>query len=118
MAEMTGPSFDVELSLREPTSLSIDEIDHLKSNFLIEDRSENGWGIVLRLDKSNGLMLNELLRALIKACEPFESIIALCKPVVRIAVFNPNVNCTVWIDETACFAKIRASLEVSVYPAD
>ena len=115
---MALPSFDVELALREPVRLSIDEIDQLKYSFLVEDRSENGWGFVLRAKKNNGQTLKEILEALVKMYEPFEACIAQCKPVLRVAAFSSNATCTVWLDEVSFFAKIGASLEVSIYPVD
>jgi len=115
---MALPSFDVELALREPMRLSTEELSQMKSGFLIEDRSENGWGFVLRTPKNSGETLKEILQALVDACEPFEACIARCKPVLRVAAFSPNATCTVWVDEVSFIAKICASLEVSVYPID
>jgi len=115
---MALPNFDVELALREPTELLAEELRQMKSQFLIEDRSDNGWGLVLRAEKASGQSLKEILETLVKACGPFEVSIARCKPVLRVAAFNPNLTCTIWIDEASFIAKIGASIEVSVYPVD
>ncbi|SEA75051.1 hypothetical protein SAMN05216411_1273 [Nitrosospira multiformis] len=116
---MVQPSFDVELALREASRLSVKARARLKSNFLIEDRTESGWGLVLRTEKPRGTVLKDLLATLVKACESsFDTDIAQCKPVLRVATLNSSVTSTVWFDDIAYFATISAAVEVSFYLTD
>jgi len=113
---MGNATYDLELALTDRSRLTDSLIENLRSDFVLEDRSEQGWGLVLRLEKSDGKVLDGLIQKFLSAALKFKSIIKDAKPILRVAAFNPNVTCTLLLKDIESFAELGAQVEVSVYP--
>lgn len=114
---MKSPTFDIELALRNPSALPKKSEIQLSAAFDLEDRKEQGWGLVARLKNSEGETLEKQLSAMFSGIAGIKNIIRECQPVLRIAINNPNYTCTVLLSSLERFGEIGAQLELSVYPA-
>lgn len=114
---MAYASFDVELALTAPQSLTPSERAQLQSAFVVEEKLHSGWGVVVRAKPAEGIHLDRLVARLVESALPFGDSIKRCKPVLRIAAFNQAATCTFEVDELAAIGSLGATLEISVYPA-
>lgn len=115
---MKQATFDIELSLQKFADAQIELRRGLQSKFAFEDRTKQGWGLVLRRREEVSLPLAQAIEDFLKPLEPMQSLIARCEATLRVAAFNPNVTCTVLLSRIDQIAAMGAKLEVSVYPAD
>jgi len=113
---------DIELAiigLREDRHNSL--IDKIPCTYAVEDRSANGYGLVIRSESSESseeinAKLEKFLRPLLLLIEMFNG----CDCIIRIAVFNSLTTTTVTFSSSCLeiLRNINARLEVSVYPLD
>ncbi|WP_072894826.1 hypothetical protein [Hydrocarboniphaga daqingensis] len=115
---MSQATFDIELSLHNFAGAQVTLQRSLGDEYLFEDRTKQGWGLVLRKRDEVRLSLAEAVDSFLKPLAAVQSLIADCEPTLRLAVFNPNVTCTVLLPRLDQIAALGAKLEVSVYPAD
>lgn len=111
-------SYDLELALINLPKEELQEISKvLPVRYLVEDRSNNGWGIVIRLDSENELAsLNDQVRAFIAGVLPIRKWIELSSPVLRVVCFNDKLTCTINLDDFELFVSLKIKLEISIYP--
>jgi hypothetical protein len=115
---MSNATYDLELALTDQSKLTDSLITTLRAEFVLEDRSGQGWGLVLRLPKSEGKSLDALVQKFLSAAMKFKSTIKDSKPILRVAAFNPNATCTLLFKDIESFAELGVQLEVCVYPTD
>jgi hypothetical protein len=113
---MSNATYDLELALTDRSHLTDSLIASLRSEFVLEDRSEQGWGLMLRLEKSEGKSLDGLVQKFLSAALKFKSAIKDAKPILRVAAFNPNATCTLLLKDIELFAELGVQIEVCVYP--
>ena len=109
-------SYDLELALTDQSRLTEEMVASLRLQFVLEDRSEQGWGLVLRLEKSDGKSLDDLMQRFLAAAMKFKLVIKSAKPILRVAAFNPNATCTLLLKDIDLLAKLGTQVEVSIYP--
>ena len=114
---MSNTTYDLELALTDQSHLNDALIANLRSDFILEDRSKQGWGLVLRLEKSESTSLDELMRKFLPATLKFKHAIKEAKPILRVAALNPNATCTLLLKDLSSLAELGVQIEVSVYPA-
>ncbi len=116
-------SFDIELALMTLSSTGADEVSYiLPKDYLIEHRSNTGWGYVLRLpdDKLSG-DLNEQTIAFLTGLTSIMKWVKSSSSVLRVAVFhdfNVSAYCDINLDEFDLFVSSDLKLELTVYPVD
>lgn len=113
---MTSATYDLELALTDRSYLTDSLIASLGSDFVLEDRSEQGWGLVLRLENSESKSLDGLIKKFLLAALKFKSVIKDSKPILRVAAFNPNATCTLLLKNIESLAELGVQIEVCVYP--
>ncbi|MFC7297034.1 hypothetical protein [Herminiimonas aquatilis] len=115
---MSKATYDLELALTDPSKLTDSLMATLRTKFVLEDRSEQGWGLVLRLQKTEENSLAALAENFVSAAIKFKSAIKNSKPILRVAAFNSNATCTLLFKDIESLAELGVQLEVSVYPTD
>lgn len=115
---MAQATFDIELALLNPGKLWQEMESRLGTSCELEDRREQGWGLVIRPIKLCGTSFNEQLKSFISLLAGTEEMIRNCQPVFRIAAFNPNLTFTLILDDLDKIVAFGAKVELSVYPAD
>ncbi len=111
-------SYDIELALINLPKKELQEISKvLPAGYLVEDRSNKGWGIVIRLDSENELeSLNDQVKAFITGVLPIKKWMELSSPVLRVACFNDKLTCTINLEDFELFVSLKIKLEISIYP--
>ena len=91
---MAQATFDIELALLNPGELWQVVEKCLGNRCELEDRREQGWGLVIRAINLPGASLSEQLKDFISSLAGAESVIRSCQPILRVAAFNPNLTLT------------------------
>ncbi|MCY1260003.1 hypothetical protein D9M68_100580 [compost metagenome] len=115
---MRQATFDIELALLSPSSVWKDLQQRLSDTCTLEDRLEQGWGLVIRPTYPHTGSLSEQMRNFLSLLTGNEVLIRKGNPILRIAAFNPNANITVLVEELDRVYSLGASVELSVYPVE
>lgn len=115
---MAQATFDVELALLSPGKAERILRGRLVSSCVFEDRAAQGWGLIIRERAQKGGSLSEKLNGLLYLLRGSESLICGCHPILRVAVFNPNLTLTTVLDDLKGVCALGAKIEFSVYPVD
>ena len=119
--------YDIELALVTLSSTDANEVSRLlPKNYLIEHRQRTGWGYVLRLPDDdndewydNAELSGELNKRIIDflvGLTPVMKWVKSSSSVLRVAVFNDKVTCTIKLDAFDMFASFDIKLALTVYP--
>lgn len=115
---MATATFDIELALLRPDAIWQEVKDRLGNACELEDKSEQGWGLVVRVAGLPTASLGEQLNHFLAVLAGHEALLRAGQPVLRIAAFNPNLTCTVVLEELDRICALGAKVELSVYPVD
>jgi hypothetical protein len=115
---MAQTTFDIELALLRPDAIWQEVIDRLGNTCELENRSDQGWGLVVRVANLPSAPLGVQLSHFLAALAMHEALLRSGQPVLRIAAFNPNVTCTVLLEDLDRICALGAKVELSVYPVD
>jgi hypothetical protein len=113
---MKSRTLDIELALLNPGELWQQVETKLSGFYSLEDRRENGWGLVVRALDLRGDSVDDQLELFFTRLSGSEDLIRQCHPVLRIAVFSTHYTCTVLLSKLYLLCAIGARLELSVYP--
>ena len=111
-------SFDIELALKMLSSKDAEHISRiLPKNYFIEDRSDTGWGYVLGLTVDEvGDEFSKKVAAFLSGLTSIIKWIKSSSGVLRIAVYNDKVTCTINLDAFDILSSFNIKLELTVYP--
>lgn len=115
---MAQATFDIELALLSPGELWQEVENSLRGFCELEDRREQGWGLVVRAINPPVASLGEQLKSFMSLLAGHEALLRNCQPILRIAAFNPNLTLTVVLEELDKVCALGAKVELSVYPTD
>jgi hypothetical protein len=115
---MKAQTFDVELALLSPGQHRYELEQKLAASMSMEDRSDRGWGLVVRATSLQGEALEDQLSEFLGHLSGIEDLVRRSSPVLRIAVFNPSYSCTVLLPKLDRICAMGMQLELSVYPSD
>lgn len=109
---------EIELAFVElPVDQLADEFRDLPDSFLIEDRTDKGWGIVLRqTHEVSGLNLDESIVEFLEKLSYFQDLISEQKTILRVAVYTDAFSHTSRIKSFDLYSGFGFVLEISVYP--
>jgi hypothetical protein len=86
---------DVELAL---VNASVDQLkniqDDLPSKFFVEDRSDRGWGLVIRTTQNLPDDFSSAIDAFLEPLIPLVKIVGNQGEILRVGVFYDTVTCT------------------------
>ena len=88
----------------------------LDSNYFLEDRREDGRGLVISEDMP---VTADLGKAIIDFLLPLQNnagTLSAYSPLVKVAVYNRAYSCCLHIKSLALIAEFGAELEINVYP--
>lgn len=109
---------DVELALVNASVGHLTNIlDTLPSGYLVEDRSELGWGLVVRVAQK---LPNDFNSAIESFLEPLSSLVKIIRchgGVLRVGIFFETFTCTIRLKSYERLVELGLSLEISIYPS-
>jgi hypothetical protein len=111
--------FDIELSVGDVDEATLEcLLDILPATFYVEDRSELGWGWVIRPESIVGESESEVLGNFVRGLDDVR-VHDVLPPggVLRLAMFKDTINCTAIVHELSFLARNNVSLEISFYPS-
>lgn len=107
---------EVELILQTWDGDFPDGCPRLDSNYFLEDRREDGRGLVISEDMP---VTADLGKAIIDFLLPLQNnagTLSAYSPLVKVAVYNRSYSCCLHIKSLALIAEFGAELEINVYP--
>ena len=110
-------SFDITLALTDYSKNDLKAIE-LISNYSIEDASENGWGLVISADSRIEGPLDDQIHRFLQGLLPLKKWIVDSSPILRIAVFNKNLTCTIRLENYKILEAFKIKLEITLYPTE
>ena len=109
---------DVELALINASSNNIKYLQsHLPTEFYIEDRSDRGWGIVIRTTQKSFDDFSATINNFLEPLNPLIEIISNSGGILRVGVFYSTVTCTIRLNYYEQLAIFRLPIEISTYPS-
>ena len=106
---------DLELALIEPATVNFKILQELlPSDFYAEDRSEKGWGFVIRTTRELSDDAGAALDSFLPPLRPLTDTIKKAAAVLRIGAFCDTVTCTIRIGSCIDLAAMEISLEISL----
>lgn len=112
--------FEIELALTKPTDDSLHVLEReLSSSFHLEDRTHSGWGLVISSNRAQkqGLLEDAVLDFL-KELMSVERTIKASAGILRIAVYNDAVTCTLRLHDFRVIVELGLKLEITIYPVE
>lgn len=115
---MNSKNRDVEIELLFPVweGKFPDDFIALGGNYLLEDRREQGTGIVVSTDAPVTGDASEAIRNFLNPIIEKANEIMINNPVLRVVVFNRAVTLSITIDCLPLLVQFGAELDVIVYP--
>ncbi len=108
---------EIELILGEITQNDFSIIEkEIPSNYLIEDRSNRGWGIVILNDREYIELIDESIIHFIEPLKALTYIISKYSTILRIAVYCSTLTCTLKLNIKETLSIFNSELEISIYP--
>lgn len=109
---------DVELSLVNAPANELKAIqDDLPSGFFVEDRSDRGWGLVIRTTQKLSDDFSDSIDAFLEPLSPLVKMISNHAGILRVGVFYNTVTCTMRLNSCERLAEFGLLLEISTYPS-
>jgi hypothetical protein len=108
-------TFKLSISLGPESDLPVGLLDDISEQLWIEDRSTEGWGIVIGLDDEFPT-LSEGVDRFRNVFGENAALVLKTTALLRVAVFNPNFTMRLSIEDTAALASICKSMIASIYP--
>lgn len=109
---------DVELAL---VDASADELNGIKSDlpseFYVEDRTDKGWGLVIRTTRKLPDDFGNAVDAFLEPLSPLAEMVGNHVGVLRAGVFYDTVTCTMRLNSSDRLVAFGLSLEISTYPS-
>jgi hypothetical protein len=109
---------DIELAL---VDASADELkglqSYLPSGFYVEDRSDRGWGLVIRTTQKLSGDFSCAIDAFLGPLCPMIEIISNHAGVLRVGVFYNTITCTMRLNSCERLSTFRLPIEISTYPS-
>lgn len=110
--------YDLELALTQLSSDQLSEMTkHLPANYTIEDRSNNGWGLVISANNNNK-SLNEQINEFLSGLKTIKDRITPSRATLRVAYFNKNYTTTINLNKFEQLTDLNIELEISIYPTE
>lgn len=113
-------SFEIELALIDYPVKKITALYHTApSGFLVEDRSDKGWGIVFRQEiTDNKKDLDAAFVSFLEALSDIETEIKSHNAILRIAIYTDSFDYTIRLKSFEILTRYGVQLEASIYPTD
>ena len=109
---------DVELALVNAPANDLKAIqDDLPSGFFIEDRSDRGWGLVIRTTQELSDNVSDSINVFLEPLSPLVRMISDYVGILRVGVFYDTVTCTMRLNSCDRLAELGLLLEISTYPS-
>lgn len=109
---------DVELALIDMSADDLNDIkSHLPTGFYVEDRSDKGWGLVVRAKQKLMDDFNGAINAFLEPLTPMINIIRNHTGLLRVGVFYNTVNCTMRLNSFDRLSEFGLPIEISTYPS-
>lgn len=109
---------DVELAL---VDTSMDELVNLQrdlpSEFYVEDRSDKGWGVVIRTRRKLSDDFNDAINGFLTPLNSLVELIISHKRILRVGVFYNTATCTMRLNSSDPLTAFKLPLEITVYPS-
>lgn len=111
--------YDIELCLTDISVESIKDLSKvLPSGYSIEDRTENGWGLVIRSNNEDeASILNDKVRNFLSGISPIKEWIKSSQSILRVAHFSESFTNTIVLEEFESLVSFKLKLEISIYPS-
>lgn len=112
-------NYDLELALNSMTDQSVANLKSLvPSNYHVENKSHSGWGYTISLVESNFTGdFDKEISEFLSPLEPLDELISSSSSVLRVAIFNDKVTCTVKLLESLeLLVSNKIGIEFTVYP--
>lgn len=107
---------DLELALTEGSADLMTIQENLPLGFYIEDRSDRGWGLVIRTSQESSDDFSSALNEFFNQLLPFKDLIRRHKGILRAGIYYDTATCTVKVDSSVRFTDFNLCLEISSYP--
>ena len=114
-------NFDVELALMTLSSMNANEVLRLiPQDYLVENKSDTGWGYVITPSDNKEFSgdLDQHITDFVAGLAPVLKWIKDSSSVLRVAVYNDKMTCTVNLNKFDFFVSSDIKLELTVYPVD
>ena len=110
---------DIELALTHCSEGDVEALTNLLSEgYEIDDRSSNGWGLVVHSDLEGNMgSFDEQISDFLLGVMPIRKFIEKSPSVLRVAIFNKKATCTIDIGNFELMVALKIRLEISVYPS-
>lgn len=109
---------DVELALLDAATNEFGDIQsNLSSGFYLEDRTEIGWGLVIRATQELSDNFDNAIDGFLEPLSSLAEVIGSHKGVLRIGVFYDTATCTLRLNSYDRLAAFKLPLEITVYPS-
>ena len=93
--------------------------DNLPDDFFVEDRSDNGWGLVIRTTQQLSDDFSEAIDAFLEPLTRglLAKMVSSHAGILRVGVFYSTCSCTMLLSSCDRLAAFGLSLEISTYPS-
>lgn len=109
---------DVELAFVNASADQLKSIqDDLPPGFFVEDRSDRGWGLVIRTTQQLSDDLSSAIDAFLEPLSPLVKMVGNHGGILRVGVFYDTVTCTMRLKSCDRLAVFGLPLEISTYPS-
>ena len=111
---------DIELALIELSKNNESNlINSLPNGYDSEDRSNKGWGLVIRASGNiDGENIDDCIKSFLEGLVDVKEIIFQSEPILRLAIYNKNINYTLTLKSFKILSDFNITLEASIYPED
>ncbi|HEB93943.1 MAG TPA: hypothetical protein ENI94_10875 [Gammaproteobacteria bacterium] len=109
---------DVEIALINASANELKVIQaDLPPGFFIEDRSDRGWGLVIRTTQKLSDDFSEAIDVFLEPLSPLVEMVSSHAGILRVCVFYSTVTCTMRLNSCDRLAVFGLPLEISTYPS-
>ena len=109
---------DVELALVDASVGELKRLlSDLPSEFHVEDRSDNGWGLVICTSQNLPDNFSNAVDDFLKPLSLLVGVISSHKGILRVGVFYDTMTCTMRLNSSDQLSVFKLSLEISTYPS-
>lgn len=107
---------EVELILQTWDGDFPDGCPRLDSNYFLDDRRENGRGLVISEDMPVTADLDKAIVDFLLPLQNNAGTLSAYSPLLRVAVYNRAYSCCLYLKSLALIAEFGAELEINIYP--
>lgn len=114
---MLMKEFEIELAITSPRHPMREFVNYLPGGYLIEDRSETGWGFVIRPNEQPSFgSVSEDMSDFLRNMEDMRKFLLGSDLILRLAVYSDSADTTITLD-CRYVESLGAKLEISFYPS-